>query len=149
MKGLLLQGTLPSGKTRCPDRVADTYVGLTPEWSFGLSAMDALEMVYRETSTLPERALWDGTHDLIVGCAHGGTVKLQTSDTTSRIGYVYQECAVFHDLIVNGTATIDQADGAFHFEGKLGFNQLVFDEDGQGHRSVDGDWKGQKVHERD
>jgi len=149
VKGLLLDGALPDGKTRCPDRVADTYIELTPAWSFGLSAIDAAEMVYRETFSLPEHALWDGTNSLTIGCSYGGTVKIEAAETATRISYVYTECAVFRDLIVNGEASFDEADGAFHFDGTLGFNDLVFDEDAHGHRAVEGTWKGQKVHDRD
>jgi hypothetical protein len=149
VKALLLDGTLPEGKTRCPDRVASPYVELSPASSNGLSALDTLEMVYRETVTLPEHALWDGRDDVIVGCANGGTIKIEAAETATRISYVYTECGVFRDLTVNGTATIDEAGGAFHLEGKIGSSELVFDENANGHRTVDGDWNGQKVHDSD
>ncbi len=148
--GLLLDGTLPESKTRCPDRVANPYIELTPIWSFGLSAIDAADMVYRETITLPEHALWDGSTSLTIGCANGGTVRIEPSERASRIDYTYTGCGVFRDLIVNGEASFEEASGgSFHFDGTLGLNNLVFDEDGDGHRTVDGEWKGQKVHDSD
>ena len=149
VKALLLDGRLPDGKTRCPARTTDTYVELSPAESIGISAIDVLDIVYRETFSLPENALWDGTTSVTMGCAFGGTIKIEAAGTASRITYVYQACGIFRDLTVNGEASFDQESGAFHFEGTLGLDKLVFDEDAHGHRTVDGDWKGQKVHDRD
>ena len=147
--GLLLDGRLPESKTRCPDRVANPYIELTPVWSFGLSAIDAADMVYRETVTLPEHALWDGTVSLTIGCANGGTVRIEPAETTSRIDYVYTACGVFRDLTVNGEASFEETGGTFHFDGTFGLDDIVFNEDERGHRTVDGDWKGKKVHDSD
>ena len=111
--------------------------------------IDVLDIMYRETFSMPENVLWDGTSSVTIGCPFGGTIKIEAADTVSRIPYVYEACSMFRDLTVNGEASFDQDADAFHFEGTLGLDKLVFDEDARGHRTVDGDWKGQKVHDRD
>jgi len=145
----LADGTLPRARVvTCDGSVSADYVPIAKpsvrDYPDALALMTAMDDQVLNTddylSRLDEEAL-------TIGCDFGGTLTYTPTDVGTDLKLT--ECAFTPDLELSGTGTADDDAGTFALDVRIGTDNLGYDRDADGNRSVQGTFAGRNVNLRE
>ncbi len=140
----LLEAKRPAVRSlTCSGAVADPYIPLTAAVAAGYTdALDAMESTESELFADVDYRLWDRSHDIRIGCRHGGFIAL--TPATDRDNIRFADCSFVPGLPLTGTGTYSYASGTTSWSVTAPDASLDYIAIGDG-RHVSGTWKGAPV----
>lgn len=140
----LLREVRPASRSMsCFGEVASPYIPLDPTTAAGYEdALDVMIGAEDELFTNPDYLFWPGTHDLQVGCRHGGFIAITPATLVDNLRFA--ECAVVPDLALTGSGTYSFDGGLVRWTVRAADGELEYAASGD-LRRVTGTWQGEEV----